>query len=39
MIKELDSVALTVDLPEHHLAASDVGAVVHVFKGGAALLG
>lgn len=32
MIKELDCVALTVDLPEHHLAVGDVGAVVHVFK-------
>ena len=34
MIAELDSVALTVDLPKHGLAASDVGAVVHVYKGG-----
>ena len=34
MIAELDCVALTVDLPEHGLAAGDVGAVVHVYKGG-----
>jgi hypothetical protein len=43
MISELDSVALTVNLPEHRLAAlvhmhglaaGDVGAVVHVYKGG-----
>ena len=34
MIKELDCVALTADLPEHGLAAGDVGAVVHVYAGG-----
>ena len=34
MIAELDSVALTVNLPEHALAAGDVGAVVHVYDGG-----
>jgi len=34
MIAELDCVALTQDLPEHGLVAGDVGAVVHVFKGG-----
>ena len=34
MIKELDSVALTTDLPEYGLAAGDVGAVVHVYEGG-----
>lgn len=33
MIAELDCVALTVNLPEHGLAAGDVGAVVHVYKG------
>jgi hypothetical protein len=33
MIAELDCVALTADLPEHGLAAGDVGAVVHVYKG------
>ena len=34
MIKELDCVALTTDLPEHGLTAGDVGAVVHVYEGG-----
>jgi hypothetical protein len=34
MIKELDCVALTTDLPEHGLATGDVGAVVHVYEGG-----
>ena len=34
MIAELDCVALTVDLPEHGLAAGDVGAVVHIYKDG-----
>jgi hypothetical protein len=34
MIKELDCVALTTDLPEHGLAVGDVGAVVHVYEGG-----
>ena len=34
MISELDCVALKVDLPEHGLAAGDVGAVVHIHKGG-----
>ena len=34
MIRELDSVALAVDLAEHGLAAGDVGAVVHVYEGG-----
>ena len=34
MIAELDSVALTANLPEHGLTAGDVGAVVHVYKGG-----
>jgi hypothetical protein len=34
MIAELDCVALTTDLPEHGLTAGDVGAVVHVYKGG-----
>ena len=34
MIAELDSVALTMNLPEHGLAAGDVGAVVHVYKAG-----
>ncbi len=34
MIAELDCVALTEDLPEHGLAAGDVGAVVHAYRGG-----
>ena len=34
MIRELDSVALAVDLPEHGLAAGDVGAVAHVYESG-----
>jgi Domain of unknown function (DUF4926) len=34
MIAELDCVALKVNLPQHGLSAGDVGAVVHVFKGG-----
>lgn len=34
MIAELDCVALTENLPEHRLTAGDVGAVVHVGKGG-----
>ena len=34
MISELDCVALKADLPEHGLAAGDVGAVVHAYKGG-----
>ncbi len=34
MIAELDSVALTANLPEHGLTAGDVGAVVHIYKSG-----
>jgi hypothetical protein len=34
VIKELDCVALTVNLSAHGLAAGDVGAVVHVYEGG-----
>jgi hypothetical protein len=34
MIAELDCVALTANLPECGLTAGDVGAVVHVYKGG-----
>jgi len=34
MIAELDCVALTVALPEHGLAASDMGTVVHACKEG-----
>src|SRR5260221_9837056 len=31
MIREHERVALTVDLPERHLQAGDVGTVVHVY--------
>jgi len=34
MIKELDSVMLTTDLPEHGLSAGDIGRVVLVHEGG-----
>lgn len=34
MISELDCVALTANLPEYGLTAGDVGAVVHIYKGG-----
>ena len=34
MIKELDSVVLTTDLPEHDLAKDDLGTVVLVHEGG-----
>jgi Domain of unknown function (DUF4926) len=34
MIPELGCVALAVDLPEHGIAAGDVGAVVHVYESG-----
>ncbi len=34
MIKELDSVVLTTDLPEHGLAKGDIGTVVLVHEGG-----
>lgn len=34
MINELETVALTVDLPEHHLKAGDVGTVVLVYNNG-----
>jgi len=34
VIAELDCVALTIALPEHGLAAGDVGTVVHVYKNG-----
>lgn len=36
MIKEHDSVVLTVPLPSEGLKAGDVGTVVHLHKGGAA---
>ena len=34
MIKELDSVVLATDLPEHRLAKGDIGTVVLVHEGG-----
>jgi len=34
MIKELDSVVLTTDLPEHGLTQDDIGTVVLVHEGG-----
>lgn len=36
MLNDLDTVALTRDLPEAGLVAGDVGAVVHVYGAGAA---
>jgi len=33
MIKELDIIALTVDLPEEQLKAGDMGTVVHIYQG------
>ena len=36
MYKALDTVILTVDLPEHHLEKGDIGAVVHVYDNGEA---
>ena len=34
MIKELESVVLIADLPEHSLTSGDIGAVVLVHEGG-----
>jgi hypothetical protein len=34
MIHELDQVALTIDLPDHHLKAGDVGTVVDITPNG-----
>jgi len=34
MIKELDLVVLTQDIPEHGLRVDDIGTVVYVHKGG-----
>jgi hypothetical protein len=36
MLKELETIVLTVDLPEHRLAAGDLGAIVHVYNNGEA---
>jgi hypothetical protein len=34
MMRELDTVVLNADLPEHGLKRGDVGAVVHLYKNG-----
>ena len=34
MIKELDTVVLTADIPEHRLSKGDLGTVVMVHQGG-----
>ena len=36
MTREHERVVFTVDLPEHHLAAGDVGTIVHVYADGVA---
>ncbi len=36
MIQEHEQVILTVDLPEYHLKAGDVGTVVHIYNNGLA---
>ncbi len=36
MIRELDTVVITRDLPEYGLNRGDIGSVVHSYKGGAA---
>ena len=36
MIRELETVVLTRDFPEHGLNRGDIGAVVHCYKGGVA---
>jgi hypothetical protein len=36
-IKELDTVVLTRDMPQHGLEAGDIGAVVHCYKGSKAI--
>ena len=33
MIKELDTVVLSRDIPEHGLKQGDIGAVVHIYRG------
>lgn len=34
MLQELDSVVLTVDLPDHRLRAGDLGTIVHIYPSG-----
>lgn len=36
MIRELETIVLTRDIPEHRLHRGDIGAVVHCYKDGAA---
>ncbi|MCY7409979.1 MAG: DUF4926 domain-containing protein [Chitinophagales bacterium] len=36
MLKELDTIVLTVDLPQHHLTSGDLGAIVFVYNNGEA---
>jgi hypothetical protein len=36
MIKELDTVVLSCDLPDHGLTRGDIGAIVHCYKAGEA---
>lgn len=36
MIREHDRVVFTADVPEHHLAAGDVGTIVHIYEHGSA---
>ena len=36
MIKEMDTVVLSRDIPEHGLKMGDIGAVVHCYKDGKA---
>ena len=36
MIKELDTVVLSCDFPDHGLKRGDIGAVVHCYKAGEA---
>lgn len=37
MIRELETIVLTRDLPEYGLSKGDIGAVVHCYDGGDAL--
>ncbi len=36
MIRELETVVLTRDLPEYGLSRGDIGVIVHCYKGGVA---
>ena len=36
MIRELETIVLTRDIPEHSLRRGDIGAVVHCYKDGVA---